>query len=186
MPEESKNTPASEALKKADAGAPALRADTAPRKSGETVWVQCKLPHGLQIHLHREGLSADGRPKPIHVPIPESRMKLNGANSSRVIGASGRNLGYGLTEVPKDYWDRWMDETGKTFPAVQNGMILVQPTRDRAMGSAMEHASLRTGFERLDPDKPGGGVTQEEGAAKASASALTVSMGPGEETRINR
>jgi hypothetical protein len=77
-----------------------------PRKTRNTVVIQCALPHGLL-------LDCDGR-----------EVRLNGANSSTVIGRKGRRPPYGLTEVDADWWDRWYADH-RFFAPVVSGAIQV-------------------------------------------------------------
>lgn len=102
-----------------------------------TVTVGCKLPNGL------------------HLDVQGKRHTLAGANSSRIIG------GYGLTEVPKDFWDAWVAEH-KDFPPVVNGEIFAQATSKSAEDKAKDQAEVRSGFEGLNPDNPAPGVAQAE------------------------
>ena len=101
-------------------------------KTRDTVWVTCKLPHGLIIYpeIEREGepIDGSGRHPRVLVEMPEQRIKLNGANSSTVIGRNGRTLGYGMTEVDRGVWERWI-ATHADFPAVMSGAITMQETR---------------------------------------------------------
>lgn len=103
-----------------------------------TVNVGCKLPNGL--HLDHQGV----------------RVTLNGANSSRLIG------GYGLTEVDKDFFDAW-SAAYKDFGPLVNGEIFAQSTAKNAEAQAKEQATVASGFERINPEAPGGGVAPEKG-----------------------
>lgn len=127
--------------------------DASAPKSRNTVWVECSLPNGITLHRSREGKGPQG--ETIKVPIPETAVKLNGANSARVIG------GYGLTEVDRDFWEEWIAEH-KDFAPVVSRAIKAQPTRDRAMSQAMDEKGMPMGFERINPDKPGPGLTRFE------------------------
>lgn len=131
----------------------AAHIDTARRKSGDNVWVQCKLPHGIWLHLDIPGMSDTPKPQPINRPDLKTRIRLNGANSGAVVGARGRRLGYGLTEVPRDFWEAWV-KTHTDFVAYENGMIRVEESRDRAIASSMDHVEVATGFESIDPNNP--------------------------------
>jgi hypothetical protein len=101
-------------------------------KTRDTVWVICRLPHGLIIYpeIERDGdpIDGSGRHPRVSVEIPEQRIKLNGANSSTVIGRNGRTPGYGMTEVDRGVWERWI-ATHADFPAVMSGAITMQETR---------------------------------------------------------
>lgn len=127
--------------------------DTARRKSGDNVWVQCKLPHGLWIHMDVPGVSDTPKREPINRANLKTRIRLNGANSGAVVGARGRRLGYGLTEVPRDFWETWL-ASHREYDPVVNKQILVEESRDRAIASSMDHVENKTGFEQIDPNKP--------------------------------
>jgi hypothetical protein len=162
--------------------APKPQAEAPQHKTRDTVWVICKLPHGLTIYPEVEKESdapdASGKRRTVWVEVPEQRVKLNGANSSTVVGRSGRILGYGMTEVDRGFWERWISQH-KDFPAVKNGMIASQETRERAMSAAMENKSLLTGFEQIEPnapsDQPGVVSTDEAYAAAAGMGSSSIS-----------
>lgn len=126
--------------------------DAQPARSRNIVVVQNKLPWGLDIFLDQDGIDEQSG-KGIKVPRPETRVRLNGANSSNVIG------GYGLTEVDADYWAAWLKSHGNYAP-IKSGVIKAQPTRERAMAQAMDEKELKTKLEPIDPDKPGDGLTR--------------------------
>lgn len=103
-----------------------------------TVTVGCKLPHGLIIEV--EG----------------KRVKLHGANTSRVVG------GYGLTPgVDKDFFDAWL-KLSATSVVVKRGLIFAQDNPGKAEGQAKEQAEIRSGLEGLDPEKPAPGIKAEK------------------------
>lgn len=138
----------------------------APSKSGATVWVGCKLVHGLEIFDEEEGLSHDANPKKISVRVPGTTVKLNGANSSKVIG------GYGRTEVSQDFWDKWHG-THKKFPPVVSGAIFVEGSRERFAAAAADRKSIKTGFEPIDPTRPGEGVVPDPDAERRARERVT-------------
>lgn len=102
------------------------------------VTVACKLPHGLIIQI------------PGAAPV-----RLNGANSSNVIG------GHGLTEgVDKEFFDKWAS-IYKDFKPLKLGLIFAQEKAASAQAQAKEQAANKTGFEGLDPQNPTPGVVPE-------------------------
>jgi hypothetical protein len=151
-------------------------------KTRDTVWVICKLPHGLTIDLEQqveaEATDASGRRPKVWRAIPGQTITIKGANSNSVVGRNGRILGYGMTEVERGFWEQWI-ATHKDFPAVKNGMIATQETRERAMSAAMENKNLLTGFEQIEPnapsDKPGVVSTDEAYAAAAGMGSSSIS-----------
>jgi hypothetical protein len=122
----------------------------APSRSGGKIAVGCKLPHGLVIQPERldEVRGVDGAVHRAYVPHGEP-VTLAGANSSNVIG------GYGITEnVDADMFNAWMDSHKSYTPVVQ-GLIFAQPTANSAKDQAKDQADVKSGFEGLDPNKPG-------------------------------
>lgn len=114
-------------------------------KTRNTVNVACKLPHGLVLQLFALGKTEDE--KPIMRPASDP-VTLKGANSSSIIG------GFGLTEVPADFWDAWMAQN-KTHPAIRGGMIFAHERREFVADKALDHKGARTGLERIDPNNTG-------------------------------
>lgn len=166
----------------AKAAAAKTKVESAPQhKARDTVWVICKLPHGLTIDLEKqveaEATDASGR-RPLVWKSTGQTLTLKGANSSTVVGRNGRILGYGMTEVERGFWERWT-ETHKDFPALTSGAIAVQDTRERAMSAAMENKNLLIGFEQIEPnapsDKPGVVSTDEAYAAAAGMGSSSIS-----------
>jgi hypothetical protein len=99
-----------------------------------TVTVGCKLPHG------------------IHMDVAGKRITLNGANTSNVIG------GHGITEnVDKEFFDKWKD-MHKESPMIKNELIFAHDKADSAKAQAKANEGNETGFEGINPDKPGNGV----------------------------
>ncbi|MDA8485853.1 hypothetical protein NNO07_22530 [Pseudomonas resinovorans] len=96
-----------------------------------TVIVGCKLPHGLQVNLG--GV----------------KVVLRGANSSRILG------GFGITrDVDKDLIEGWLKAEAKN-PIVANGMVFIATTDREADKAASEREGEKSGFEGIDPKKPG-------------------------------
>ena len=126
-------------------------------RSRNVVWVESKLPWGLDIFLDQDGVDEQSG-KPIKIPRPDTRVRLNGANSGRIVG------GYGMTQVDAEFWAEWM-KTHKDFPPVKSGAVKAQPTRERAMAQAMDEKDLKTKLEPIDPDKPGEGLTRVTSSA---------------------
>jgi hypothetical protein len=99
----------------------------------DIVVVGCKLPNGLII---RQG---------------GVEVKLNGLNHSEIIG------GHGITRVDKDLWEAWyLDHMD--FAPVANGFVFANTSEKSTAAEAKEKEKEVTGFEGINPDKPGGGV----------------------------
>lgn len=102
------------------------------------VMVGCKLPNGL------------------HLDYMGKRVTLNGSNSSEVIG------GHGLTMVDKEFFEGWLKER-QDYAPVKAGLIFAHDKESNARAEAKEKASNKSGFEGIDPDKPGHGVKKDDG-----------------------
>ena len=98
----------------------------------ETVTVGCKLPHGL----HLDVIGEKGR----------VRHTIKGTNSSAVIG------GFGLTEVPKDFFDQWINDN-KDLDCVKKNLVWAYLGRKGAESKALEMAEIRHGMEAMKQDK---------------------------------
>lgn len=126
-------------------------------KSNETVTVACKLPHGL------------------HLDLPQGednvRVTLNGSNSSRIVGINDKTneQRFGLTTVPKDFWETWLTLVGKGYAPVKAGLIYAHKEARSAESYAMEHDDLKNGFEGASPTAKG--MKPEEEWSKNHANA---------------
>lgn len=97
------------------------------------VVVGCKLPNGLII--------GHGG----------TRVHLNGANSSRIIG------GYGMTRVEISFWEAWK-KSSVDFEPLKRGVVFVQKDEDAAEEVAEDQKSITSGFEAIDPKRIAPGV----------------------------
>ena len=97
------------------------------------VTVGCKLPNGL--HLDHMG----------------KRVTLNGFNTSDVIG------GHGLTVVDKEFFEGWMTAY-KDYAPVKQGLIFAHDKEANTRSEALEKIDNKSGFEGIDPAKPGPGI----------------------------
>lgn len=109
-----------------------------PIQTGPTVWVACKLPHGLQLSL----------------PGIDYKPKLVGALQSRIIGAT-----HGRTRVLVDFWDKWLD-VHKEYTPVLTGMIFAE-REEKRLDDRIKDQPDQSGFEGIDPAKPGEGVERD-------------------------
>lgn len=105
--------------------------------STETVFVGCKLPHGLICSLN---IGSND----------ESFVKLRG-------GRTMKTLGFGVTRVPKDFMVRWMKLNKdlvycKSTPS-RPAQLWLSDTEDECTAIGVGLLSLQTGFEALDGEK---------------------------------
>lgn len=133
---------------------------TAAKASGKTVTVICKIPQGMVLQLHKklevnEVTMGGSRTVTQFFPEEGKSIKINGPahaqnEGPRVTMAPG---GFAITQnVPEDFWERWMKETGQHLPAVKNGLIQALPNVAQAKDAATESRKTKTGLERLDPN----------------------------------
>ncbi len=107
-----------------------------------TVVVGCKLPHGLHLDLNGK------------------RVTLAGLNSTEIIG------GHGITHgVDKDFFDNWM-VLNASHPAVKNEFIFAHEQAASVAAKANDHKKELTGFEGIDPNKPGKNIERADVKAK--------------------
>jgi len=129
-------------------GNPQQAAGDPGRTNGTAVYIiGCKLPNGLVCELGKFG-------------DPDYKaIRLNGANSRRIV-APGSD--YGITEVPKDFWDKWVKRHAR-LDFVQKQMVFAVNDEASARDMAKDGAKVRTGLEPLDPMKALPGTTDLSG-----------------------
>jgi len=136
-----------------NANAEALKA---AEEATSTVYVACKLPHGIVIRDFVEGIAHEPvlgggtRKVKVHRAVGK-RIRIKGPvvpqEFIRMVEVHG---GYAITEgVPADVWRRWI-EWNKDSDFVRNNMIYGHETKDRLIGWAKERAALKSGTEPLD------------------------------------
>lgn len=116
------------------------------------VTVACKLPAGLTLD---DGAAEGGR-----------TVTLRGFNHPDA------QFGVGLTpNVDKEFFDAWLARH-KDFPPVKKGLVYAYDKAEMAQARAAEESDdVKSGFEALDPEKPGYGVepTDEQKAENHKA-----------------
>jgi hypothetical protein len=75
----------------------------------------------------------------------------------RIVGAhrasdGGTIGGYAITQVPKDFWDKWMAQN-KDYEPLKKGFIVAWEKQDTVEGTAREKVDEMSGFEPLNPNK---------------------------------
>lgn len=119
---------------------PAADAALAANNNGDTVVIGCKLPHGLRLK------------------VGDTTRVLRGSNTSRIIN------GYGLTRLPRDFFEAWL-KVHKNYVPVVRGLIFYQDNLKDAQSQAKEQQELRTGLEGLDAKTP---IPGAKGITKAN------------------
>jgi hypothetical protein len=130
-----------------------------------TVTVACKLPHGLKLRIFRmekthEPIMGGGtREVPIARPIPGKEFTINGtSHRQNVMPDCLVRDSFAFTEnVPKDLWDEWLEQN-KMSDMVKNGLIFASSQSQSVTEQAKDHREIRSGFERLDPNKKPNGI----------------------------
>jgi hypothetical protein len=131
-------------------------ATAAAEKSTGSVFVACKLPHGIVIRDFQEGtafenvLGGGTRKFKVFRPVGK-RIRIKGPvvpqEFIRLVEVVG---GYAITEgVPAEVWRRWI-EWNKESDFIRNSMIYGHESKDRVTGWAKERAALKSGTEPLD------------------------------------
>lgn len=139
-----------------------------PDKRSGMVTVGCKHPSGLVLEIDesREEAPTPGANK-VKVHYPTGRkVTLNGSNSTHPDSpqvASGRVVGgYGLTNVPEDFWSMWTAQH-QDFPMLKNGTLFAHPTQDGITTEAANRRTVKNGMEPMDPERPGPGLERDNG-----------------------
>lgn len=113
--------------------------------------VGCRLPHGLVLEVGTPG--ADNY----------RQIKLNGPFSKNSAGHGVLTVnGYAFTKVPEDFWQEFTRaHKGATY--LVNRMIYAEDSDEKAQSATKQGESAgKTGFEALNPDKPGHGVEPDQ------------------------
>lgn len=130
-------------------------------KSGATVVIGCKLPHGLVMELGIEQQQVGTGTQLTRGPSYQ-RFTVKGANAARIVG------GYGVTQgVPADFAAAWM-EKNKNLQFVRDGLIFIVKSAADAKSEAKDRLDVKTGLEAIDPlAKKGGNPTMDAQAIAA-------------------
>lgn len=153
--------------------------DNRPRaKSGQTVTVACKLPHGLALRLYdmvetNQPVMGGGMKVVKQAQQLPGEFMINGnAHAQNAGPACQITGGYALTPgVPKDFWDRWL-EANKGSDMVRNNLIFAHEQTSSADGEAREKEKVRSGLERLDPNNLPRGLRTADAMSKETKDRL--------------
>src|SRR5579859_3696857 len=125
-------------------------------EASKTVFVACKMPHGVVIRdfverTEKEVVLGGGvRDVPVFRPVgPKIRIKGPVVPSAfiRMVEVHG---GYAITAgVPAGVWRRWI-EWNKDSGFVKNNMIYGHEKKERVLSWAKERAAEKSGVEPLD------------------------------------
>lgn len=128
-----------------------------PATTGDTLTVANKLPHNLALRLHRfeeqNEITPGGTTRSVKVAIPVDHpdVVIKGNAFHENLGPRQQIVGgYALTHgVPADVFHEWLAQN-RDSEVVRKNLVFAADRSSYAEGKAKEHASLRTGFERLD------------------------------------
>lgn len=126
----------------------------------ETVTVACGLPHGLLLRVFA--------PVKVNHALPGGGSRE--VDEFRDVGAEPVHIkgwshpqdkapaiqlvnGFALTpNVDKAFFEKWMSQN-KDHHVVKSGLIFAQSKGTEAAAEAKDKKTLKSGLERLDPDK---------------------------------
>jgi hypothetical protein len=139
-----------------------------PTRSGDTVTVACKLPHGLILRCFREEkfmepTQTGARETTRFMPIDEMQFTIRGTWVGSAGQAFAKNNpsvaellpgGYALTHgVPREIWDNWY-AANKKSQIVRNKVVFAYGSESGASDAARQLRGVKSGLEPLDPDRP--------------------------------
>lgn len=140
-----------------------------------TVTVCCKLPHGINVDLYDMVDRAEAAPggmqtvKRAELRRNFKRITLNGFSYAQNKAPKNPVMeGFGLTfNVPREPMAEWL-KLHADQDYVKNGLIFIQDGRREVEAQLKDHASQRSGLERIDPkDKRQLGASIKPADAKA-------------------
>ena len=141
-------------------------------KTGETVDVFCKLPHGVILRLcapvtiSEPVMGGGTRDRTEYRQLPESVILNGWAHKKEESAACLIVNGFAVTaDVSREFMDRWLLEN-KDHSAVRAGLIFISRRGD--IGEAQNRAVIKSGLEALDKDSPTPGVRQFDGKKEAA------------------
>ncbi len=131
-----------------------------PSTGSQTVVVASKLSFGLVLNLYETQevtVEVNGQRR----TYPQYFLKrgaptytLNGNSYEKRLGDKGQHIecGFAITMgIPKDFWEEWLSQN-KEGDYIRNGMVFAHSDLSAVKSEAAEKESLKTGFERMDPD----------------------------------
>ncbi len=144
----------------------------APNASAGKVMVACKMPHGLHLRLFTTRMANEPSPGGTR-EVQQSQQVGPGVFVRGNAVAQGATLpypvigGYALTEVDEDFWKKWEAQNADS-DIVKNKLVFANRGSDHVTGQAKEQAGEKSGFERINPDKPMEKIKGIEKADKAA------------------
>lgn len=139
---------------------PAVPIPTDNPKSGDTVYVGCKMPNGIilqnfKMEKVREAVPGGYKDTPMARRLPEM-YKLNG--TSLTVQQRNGDIGYTIVHgaaitggVPRAFWEQWRDANARS-ELVQNNIVFAHKEEASVRRMAADYEEQMTGLEPLDPD----------------------------------
>lgn len=133
-----------------------------------SVTVGCRLPHGLTMRVFdmvetQEPVMGGGfRAVKIAQERPE-RVTLNGFSHPQNRAPNAQIVeGFALTYgVDAEFWNVWKAQNAQS-DVVKNGLIFAHEKPVNAEAEAKDKKTLRSGLERLDPNKLPKGIQKSD------------------------
>ena len=133
-----------------------------------SVTVGCKLPHGLTMRVFdmvetQEPVMGGGfRAVKVAQERPQ-RVTLNGfSNAQNRAPNSPIVEGFALTHgVDAEFWSAWKAQNADS-DVVKNGLIFAHEKSVNTEAEAKDKKTLRSGLERLDPNKLPKGIQKSD------------------------
>lgn len=134
---------------------------TAPAKSGDTVAIACKLPHGLEMRIYdmqkgSEPVMGGGfRDTQVPVQVGESITIHGNATPFGQMPKCPIVGGYAITQgIPAEFAEKWFEQN-ETQDMVKNNLVLYADKVSKLEGAAAELADTKSGLQPLQLDAKG-------------------------------
>lgn len=109
-------------------------------KKSATVFVGCKFPNGMVLEI--------GSPEEKET---YQRIILNGSSTARIAMVAGD--AFGITEVPRPFWDSWHKKYKHVHAMwFREGRLFCADDLASAQAIGVERCAVLTGLEPLRPD----------------------------------
>lgn len=126
--------------------------------SSGSVYVGCRLPHGLKLQLTKpreevENVLGGGVRKFVIHRRTGDVYKLHGiALQPGQVPSFPIVNGAAITKIPAAFWAKWLEQN-ESLDVVKNRLVFAQSTMDSARSEAHELKKEKTGMEPINPDK---------------------------------
>lgn len=133
-----------------------------------TVANKCSFPIILSVvkggtKWEEDVSDQNGRKTRAYIPGEQITYEVKGFGAQRRLESNGQTIGeisgvvggYGLTEVPQDFWDQWLKENDKPgssfYPMISKKLIFAHSRPSFVNSQAKEQAKIKCGLEALIP-----------------------------------